>query len=259
MSVPDGEIAVPPGEGGLDRIEGAADRILVVIDAEPVHQQHPFVLEVVDVLQGFFHLHVAAFARGQARESFFLETEQLLDLAVFLPADVGQDQDRRALFQRTNIIHHILGGVAADFAARDGGVGLADAGEEQAQVVVDFRRSPDGRAGIAGGDLLLDGDGRRDACDQVHVGLVHPAQELAGERREAFREAALPLGEKCVEGQRTLAAAGDARDDHEFPERDVQIDILQVVNPGASYVYLLFLHLLSCCPSDLSALASGLR
>ncbi len=197
------------------------------------------------MLQGLFHLGHTAVARGQARETFFLEIEQFFDLAVFLPADVGQDQGRGAFLKGGQIIHYVLGRVAAHFPSGDRGIGFADPGEEQAQMVVDFGTGAHGRTGIAGAGLLLDGDGRRDARDQIDVGFAHAAQELAGERGEAFGEAALPFGEKGVESQRTLAAARQAGNHDQFSQRNVDVDVLQVVNPGASYVYLLFLHLFS--------------
>ena len=113
-------------------------------------------------------------------------------------------------------------------------------------MVVDLCIGADRGAGVAGIDFLLDGDGGRDAGDQVHVRLAHAAEELAGEGGEAFGKAALAFGEQGVEGERTFAAAGDAGDDHQLSERNIQVDILQVVNPGASYVYLLCLHLFLC-------------
>ncbi len=242
---PHAEVAAALRKGGLGGVEHAADRVLVAAGREAVDQQEPFVPEVADVLQRLFHLGDPARSRGQAREALLLEVQEFLDLAFLLPADVREDEHGRPGFQPRDVIRDAFGGVAADFAARDGRIGLADAGEEQAQVVVDLGGRADGRARVARVDLLFDGDGGRQAGDQVDVGLAHPAEELAREGRKALREAPLPFGEQRVEGQRTLAAARDAGDDHQFPERNVEADVLQVVNPGAAYVYLFFLHLSS--------------
>ncbi len=59
-------------------------------------------------------------------------------------------------------------------------VGASDAGEEQAEIIENLRRGGDGRARIARGILLLDGDSGRDAVDQVYVGLLDAFQKLAG-------------------------------------------------------------------------------
>ena len=243
LRLPDADQAAALGEGGLHGVERAAHGVLVVRHGEPVDEQQPFAAEVLDMLQGFLHLGILSFAVGDAGEAFFLEVQELFDLALFLPADVGQDQGRGAFLQGDDVVHHVLGRVAAHFPAGDRGIGLADPGEEQAQVIVDLGGGADRGARVPGVDFLLDGDGRRNAADQVDVGLVHPPEELPGERREALREAALPFGEQRVEGQRTLAAAGNAGEHHQFSQRNVDRQVLQVVNPGAAYVDLLCLHL----------------
>jgi hypothetical protein len=51
---------------------------------------------------------------------------------------------------------------------------------------------------------LLDGDGRAEAADKVHLGLFHLAQELAGVGRQGLDVAALALGIDRVEGQLLL-------------------------------------------------------
>ena len=88
---------------------------------------------------------------------------------------------------------------------------IAGAGEQQAQVVVDLGDRADGGARIVAGGLLLDGDRRRQALDQVDVGLVHQLQELARVGRQRLHVATLALGVERVEGERGLARAGQAR------------------------------------------------
>ena len=121
--------------------------------------------------------------------------------------------------------------VAGDGPAALEAVDRPDPGVEDAEVVEGLGDRGHGRAGILGRRLLLDGDGRRDAVDQVGVGLVHPLQELAGVGREGFDVAALAFGVERVEGQRGLARAAHAGDDDELVERDVEVDGLQVVRP----------------------------
>ncbi len=83
-------------------------------------------------------------------------------------------------------------------------------GEEDPEIVVDLGGGGHGGAGVAGGAALLDGDGRREALDVLHVRLVHQFQELAGVGREALHVAALALGVEDVEGQGGFAGPADA-------------------------------------------------
>ena len=96
-----------------------------------------------------------------------------------------------------------------------GRIGAADAREKDAQVVIDFRGGRHRRARVLDVHFLLDGDGRRDALDAVHVRLGHAAQELAGIGGEAFGETALSLGKERVERQGALSAAAHAGHDDE--------------------------------------------
>ena len=74
----------------------------------------------------------------------------------------------------------------------------------------------------------------REALDEVHVGLVHLAEELARVGRQALDVAALALGVDRVEGEGGLARAGEAGEDHELVPRDLEVDVLQVVLAGAA-------------------------
>jgi hypothetical protein len=111
-------------------------------------------------------------------------------------------------------------------------VGHADAGEQQPQVVVDLGDGADGRAGVPGGALLIDGDGRRQALDEVDVGLVHLAQELAGVGRQRLDVAALALGVDGVEGERRLARARQPGEDDQLLPGQLEADVAQVVLSG---------------------------
>ena len=84
-------------------------------------------------------------------------------------------------------------------------VGHAYPGIEEAQVVVDLGYRSHSAAGVLGGGLLLDGDGRGQALDAIDVWLVHLAQELAGVGGERFYVAALALGVDGIEGQSGFA------------------------------------------------------
>ena len=79
---------------------------------------------------------------------------------------------------------------------------LADAGVEDAQVIVDLGDGADGGARIAAGRLLLDADGRRQAGEVIDIRLLQLAEELPGVARQRFDVAPLPLGVERVERQR---------------------------------------------------------
>jgi hypothetical protein len=111
---------------------------------------------------------------------------------------------------------------------------LADAGEEEAQVVVDLGGGADGGARVAAAGALLDGDRGGEALDEVGVGLGELGEELARGGAEALDVAALALGEDGVEGEAALARAGGAGDDDELAAREVEVDALQVVGAGAA-------------------------
>ena len=108
-------------------------------------------------------------------------------------------------------------------------IGASDARPEQAQVVVDLGRGPDGGSRGLGRVLLLDRDRRRQAVDQVDVGLLHSLEELPRVRGERLDVPALPLGVDRVERERGLAGAGRPGDDGERPARDLEVEVFEVV------------------------------
>ena len=126
-----------------------------------------------------------------------------------------------------------FGGVGLDFSPVCGIVAGGEAGEEEFEVIVDLGERADGRAGGADVVLLLDGDGGRDAVDGIDVRLVHAVEELPDVGREGLDVAALALGVEGVEGERGFAGAGGAGDDGEFAERDLEIEVLEVVLAAA--------------------------
>jgi hypothetical protein len=93
---------------------------------------------------------------------------------------------------------------------------MTDAGEQQTQVVVDLGDRADRGSGVARRRLLVDGDRRRQTLDELDVGLVHLAEELAGIRGERLDVAALTLGVDRVERQARLARTGQPGEDDEL-------------------------------------------
>ena len=88
--------------------------------------------------------------------------------------------------------------------------------------------------GIAGGVLLLDGDGGGEAVDEVDVGLLDALEKLPRVGGKRLDVAALALGVDGVKGERRLAGAGDSGDDGQLAVGNVAVDVFQVVGPRAA-------------------------
>ena len=115
-----------------------------------------------------------------------------------------------------------------------------DLGKEQLEVIVQLGHGADGGARGAHRPALIDGDGRRDALDALDVRLVHAVEKLPGVGGKAFDVAALAFGIEDVEGQRRLSRTADAGDDGQRVERNVEIEILEIVLLGAADVDAIF-------------------
>ena len=136
-----------------------------------------------------------------------------------------------AVGQLEDPVHDLLRGLARHRPSARRAVGMADAGVEQAQVVVDLRDRAHRRTRVARGRFLVDGDGGRKALDEVDVGLVHLAQELAGVGGERFDIAPLALGVDRVEGQGRLARAREPREDDQPVPGQIEGHVTKVVLP----------------------------
>ena len=168
-------------------------------------------------------------------ETLLLQLLQFLAVLALAAAHDGRHQvEPRAVGHRLDAIDHLRHGLALDRQAGRRRVGHADAGEQQAQVVVDLGDGADRRARIARRRLLLDRDGGRQAFDRIDVGLLHQFEELAGVGRQALDVAALAFGIDRVEGERGLAGARQAGDHHQAIARQVEVDVLQIVLASAA-------------------------
>ena len=155
---------------------------------------------------------------------------EFLAVLALAPAHHRREQIKpRAFRQRHDAVDHLRNGLALDRQSGGRRIGHADTRPEKPHIVVDLGDGADGRARIARGGLLLDGNGGREAVDLVDVRLLHHLQELPRVSREAFHIAALALGIDGVEGERGFARAGQAGEHHELVARDVEVDIFKIV------------------------------
>ena len=158
--------------------------------------------------------------------------EEVDEFALLLRHDRSDDLVARLLGQLHELIRDLLHGLALDDLAALRAVRYADARPQQAHVVVDLGDRADRRARVAVGRLLVDADRRAEALDEVDVGSVDLTEELACVRAERFDVPALALGEDRVERETGLSGAAQTREDDERITRDVEVDVLQIVNAG---------------------------
>ena len=120
------------------------------------------------------------FAPGEA--GFPGVLKHLLVFALFPPDDRRKDDKPGSLSQGFHPVHDLVNGLAADLPAALRAVGNAHPRPQEAEIIVDFRHRSHGRTGVFRGGLLVNGNGRGQAVDGVHVRLVHLPKELAGVR-----------------------------------------------------------------------------
>ena len=217
-------------ERGLHRVgEPALGRRL---DREPVDDDLDGVLLLL-VERGRLVQGVGLAVDPGAGEPLRLELAEELDVLPLAAADDrGEHLEAAALLEREHPVDDLLRGLPLDRRAAGRAVRTAGAGVEQPEVVVDLGDRAHGGAGVLGGGLLVDRDRGREPLDEVDVGLVHLAEELARVGRERLDVAALALGEDGVERQGRLPGAGQPREHDEGVPRQVEGDVLQIVLTG---------------------------
>ncbi len=202
------------------------------LDDEAVDHHGEVVLALLVEVDVLVQIADHAVDAGAREPSLARVGQHFLVLALALLDQGCQQSELGALGQLGELLGDLLRALLAHPPAADGAVLLAHGRVEHAQIVVDLGDGPDGGAGVVGGGLLLDGDGGRQPADDVVMRLLHLPEELARVGGEALHVAALALGVERVEGERALAAAGDAREDHELLLGNLQRDALEVVLSG---------------------------
>ena len=111
---------------------------------------------------------------------------------------------------------------------------FAQAGHQQPQVIVNFGDRGHRAARIRLPGTLIDRYRRLQALDQIDIGPLHLVQKLPRVDRKAFDVLPLPFGENRIEGQRAFARAAGAGNDDQLVARQIDIEILKIVHPGAT-------------------------
>ena len=173
----DDDEAIRQAQGGLDGVGEALSHAFA--DDETVDDDLDRVLELLLELGCVLeanHLVVD----DRARVAFGAQlVDEVLVLALTAAHDRGEHLEASSLVHRAHAVDDLLGCLRLNAGATLGAVCHARAGVEQTQVVVDLRDRADGRARVARGRLLVDGNCGRQTFDKVHVGLVHLSEELA--------------------------------------------------------------------------------
>ena len=106
-----------------------------------------------------------------------------------------------ALGQFTHSRNDLVDRLLLYFLAAYRTVRNTDTGIEQAEIIVNLGRGAHRRARIARGGLLVDGNRRGQALDQIDVGLVELSEKHSRIGRKRFDEASVSLGIKGIEGK----------------------------------------------------------
>jgi len=229
--VVDDRQAIAEPQRGLDRVGQAGAKAVAPLlgdlrDHEPVDhgldRVHLVAVELdlfVDVAHAAIdpHTHESGLAH-------VLKDRLVMPLAVL-------DQRRQHLEAGAgrhpqHCVDDLVGRLFGNRPAALGTVGHADAGVQEPQVVIDLGDSADGRARVVRRSPLVDGDGRREPLDLVHVRLFHLPQELARVGREALDIAPLPLGVDGIERQRRFTRPRDPGHDDHLVARNLDGDVL---------------------------------
>ena len=132
----------------------------------------------------------------------FLEAVEVRSLSEFHQR--GHDDDFRTFGQGEDVGDDFIGGARLDGASALWAIHLAEAGEEDAQEVVDFSDGADRGARVAARGLLFQRDGGGQSFDLVDVRLVHLREELAGVGGKGFHIPALAFRIDDVERELCL-------------------------------------------------------
>ena len=152
----------------------------------------------------FDHLSIDARTNESFTPEFF---EHVPELTGLILNQRSQHNDFGARFERQDLIDDLLRRLAAEGPAGEGIVRLTHRGKEDPQVIVDLSRSCDCRSWVRAGAALFDGDGRRQAFNEIDIRLFHLIEELPRVSGKALDVTALPFRIKRVESERGFPRA----------------------------------------------------
>ena len=221
--------ARPGSTGGVEPVH--AHPALAVLQCRLEVLDEPAAAGLAERDAVLHHLEPARLACVDPGVALLREQVEHLVLGEVVRHGDGEGDEGAAGSGSQQLVGDALGGVPPDRPAALPAVQRGGPGVEQLQVVGQLGHRADRRARGAHRVGLVDGDGRGDAVDPVDARLVHALEELPGVGGEGLDVPALALGVEGVEGQRGLAAAAHAGHHDQLPERQLQVEALQVVLP----------------------------
>ena len=116
--------------------------------------------------------------------------------------------------------------------------------KEQTQAVVELGHSAKGGTHARHARTLVQRERRRHVQHLVHLGVFGLRQATSSIGAKCFQVATRALGIKNPQCQRTLARTRHAGNTHELSQRDINIDVLKVMDTRATHLDSLRAHLL---------------
>ena len=132
-------------------------------------------------------------------------------------------------------VRHLVHSIFFDFAAAVYAVSTAHARKKQAEIVIDLRSRRHSGSRITRRIFLSDGDCRRNAVDAVGIWLFNALKELSRISRQGLNIAPLTFSVNGVKGKRGLARSGDPGHDRQGVVGDLKVNVLQIMNAGATH------------------------
>ena len=160
---------------GLNRVGKTGTDIRA--DNKTVHNDFDIVLFILlrlDVLGEFVHYTVHT---DTDKTAFLCALKLLLMLTLAATDYRGKNLNSGLFRQFQHAVDYLVDSLLVDLSAADRTVGHTDTGIEKTEIVVNLGDCADGRTGILGGGLLVDGDGRGKTLDFIHIGLFHLTEE----------------------------------------------------------------------------------
>ena len=127
--------------------------------------------------------------------------QHLLMHALPSPDDGRQQLNLCPLRHGHDLVCHLIHRLPSDLSAALRAVGNADSRVEESQVIVYLRHRSHGRSGVPVGRLLVDGYGRRQSLNALHIRLFHLPQELSRIGGQGLHVPPLALRIDGIEGQ----------------------------------------------------------
>ena len=220
------------GAGGFDGVRQTA--ALPLPDYQPVYHQLDGMLLVLFTGDGLVQIVLNPVHPDTDKAALSGILKDLGMLTLLPPNHRRIDNEAGSLSQGLDPVHNLVHRLPLDFLAALGAMGRTGSGPEEPEIVVNLRHRAHGGTGVLGGGFLVDGDGRGQSVNGIHVRLVHLAQKLTGVSAQALHIPPLALCVNGIKSQTGFSRTGKPGKHHHFVSGDGQIHIFQVILSGSS-------------------------